>query len=322
MSTTLPRSAGQAKQLRETVGLAAMLKGPDQLPTPPDGEAFRTRFAPSPTGYLHIGHAYAALFARETAHASGGKFLLRVEDIDGHRCRPEFEDAIYKDLNWMELYWDGTPWRQSDRMAIYEAALKELDALGVIYPCFCSRKQIRAQIEEAGQAPHGVHDEMIYPGICRNLDAKERESRMSRGQAYALRLDVAKAAAKVGQLFWQDFRGGLIEARPQILGDAVIARKDTPTSYHLAVTIDDYMQEINLVTRGEDLFEVTHVHRLLQALLGIKTPYYYHHNLLADKTGARLSKRNRAITLRNLRDNRKTPDQIWDMLGLQEHVAA
>ena len=224
--------------------LAALLKGRDHLPIPPRGQKYITRFAPSPTGYLHIGHAYAALFAREAAHATGGQFLLRIEDLDPHRCRAEFEDAIYKDLNWMELYWDGNPWRQSDRMSIYEAALSELDKLGVIYPCFCSRKQIRAQIEEAGRAPHGVHDDMIYPGICRNLDLDERDDRIDRGESYALRLNVAKALSITGELSWYDLRGGVIKAKPELLGDVVIARKDIPTSYHLAVTVDDYMQGI------------------------------------------------------------------------------
>jgi glutamyl-Q tRNA(Asp) synthetase len=294
-----------------------MLKGSDFLPLGRPGEApFVTRFAPSPTGYLHLGHAYSALFAFESARSTGGRFLLRVEDIDRQRCRPEFEQGIQEDLRWLGIEWDGPIRRQSEHGDVYEAALARLVELGVVYPCFCSRRQIRIEIEEAGRAPHGPSGEALYPGVCRHLDAPDAEDRIRNGEPYALRLDVVKALALTGPLTWEDCRAGRIEANPGSLGDVVLARKDVPSSYHLAVTVDDHLQGVTLVTRGEDLFHATHVHRLLQALLGLSTPRYYHHNLVADSSGQRLAKRNRAITLRHLRDCRRTPDDVWRMIGL------
>ncbi len=294
------------------------LAGRDFVPLPDDGAAgHETRFAPSPTGYLHIGHAYAALFAYEAARASGGAFHLRIEDIDAQRCRPEFEHAILEDLRWLGLGWAGTAMRQSDRMPVYAAALGRLFELGLVYPCFCSRKQIRAEVEEAGRAPHGPAGELVYPGICRRLDQAERDYRRAHGEPFAWRLDVGRALGLTGPLWWYDIRGGWVAADPASHGDVVIARKDTPTSYHLAVTVDDAAQGVTLVTRGEDLFQATHVHRLLQALLELPTPSYYHHNLVADSGGARLSKRNRAVTVRHLRDSRRTPDDVWRMIGLE-----
>ena len=300
-----------------------MIKGSDFLPVPAAGEPPQvTRFAPSPTGYLHLGHAYSALFGYEAARYSGGRFLLRIEDIDRQRCRPEFEQGIYEDLGWLGIHWDGEVRRQSDHLATYRAALDDLRGLGVVYPCFCSRHQIRQEVDEAGRAPHGPSGEALYPGICRHLDPAEAAARMRGGEPYALRLDVARALARTGPLFWDDIRAGRIAADPLSLGDVVLARKDTPTSYHLAVTVDDHLQEVTLVTRGEDLFHATHVHRLLQALLGLRTPRYYHHNLIADSSGQRLAKRNRAITLRHLRDCRRTPDDVWRMIGLGAPVDA
>ena len=300
-----------------------MIKGSDFLPVPTAGEPPQvTRFAPSPSGYLHLGHAYSALFGYEAARYSGGRFLLRIEDIDQQRCRPEFEQGIYEDLGWLGIHWDGEVRRQSDHLGTYRAALDDLRGLGVVYPCFCTRRQIRQEVDEAGRAPHGPSGEALYPGICRNLDPAEAAARMRGGEPYALRLDVAKALARTGPLFWDDIRAGRIAADPLSLGDVVLARKDTPTSYHLAVTVDDHLQEVTLVTRGEDLFHATHVHRLLQALLGLRTPRYYHHNLIADSSGQRIAKRNRAITLRHLRDCRRTPDDVWRMIGLGAPVDA
>ena len=293
------------------------LRGTDILPLPGDGDGPNiTRFAPSPTGYLHIGHAYSALFAFESARQSGGQFLLRLENIDVQRCRPEFEQSIVEDLDWLGLSFEGEARRQSDQMSIYQQGLDVLSDVGAIYPCFCTRKQIRAEIEEANRAPHGPSGELIYPGICRQLSVDERDYRMRHGEPYAWRLHVKRAVELTGPLSWYDCRAGWVEAQPELLGDVVVARKDTPTSYHLAVTLDDHMQGISLVTRGEDLFHATHVHRLLQELLGLETPRYYHHNLVADSGGIRLAKRNRAITLRHLRDTGKSPADIWRLLGL------
>lgn len=298
-----------------------VLRGIDTVPMPGPGEPpLITRFAPSPTGYLHIGHAYSALFACEAARQSGGRFLLRIEDIDSQRCRPEFERATFEDLNWVGIHWHGEPLRQSAHMARYAQALEHLQAEGLVYPCFCSRKQIRMEVEQSGRAPHGPSHELVYPGICRDIDPAERERRIAKGEPFAWRLDIARAMALTGPLHWHDCRAGWVEARPEALGDPILARKDTPTSYHLAVVLDDHMQGVNLVSRGEDLFHATHLHRLLQELFGITPPRYYHHNLIADSRGERLAKRNRAITLRHLRDIGRTPADIWKMLGLQQRV--
>ena len=300
-----------------------MTKGPDFLPMPEPGEpATVTRFAPTPSGYLHLGHAYSALVAWEAARAVGGRFLLRMEDIDRQRCRPEFEQGICDDLRWLGLYWDGPVVSQSDRMDLYDQALSQLDRLGVLYPCFCTRRRIRVEIAHAGQAPHGPVGEAVYPGICRSLGVSERRRRIEAGEPFALRLDVGHALELTGPLTWRDVRAGEARARPERLGDVVLARKDIPTSYHLAVTVDDARQGVNLVTRGEDLFEATHVHRLLQALLGLRTPRYYHHNLVADANGLRLAKRNQAMTLRLLRQSGRSPDDVWRLLGLPEPAPA
>jgi glutamyl-Q tRNA(Asp) synthetase len=281
-----------------------------------------TRFAPTPSGYLHLGHAYSALVAWEAARSVGGRFLLRMEDIDRQRCRPEFEQGILDDLRWLGLYWDGPVVRQSDRMDLYDQALTQLDRLGVLYPCFCTRRRIRVEIAQAGQAPHAPVGEAVYPGICRSLDVGERRRRIEAGEPFALRLDVIRALELTGPLTWHDVRAGAVRARPERLGDVVLARKDTPTSYHLAVTVDDARQGVNLVTRGEDLFEATHVHCLLQALLGLRPPRYYHHNLVADANGLRLAKRNQAMTLRLLRHSGRSPDEVWRLLGLPDPAPA
>jgi glutamyl-Q tRNA(Asp) synthetase len=268
-----------------------------------------TRFAPSPTGYLHLGHAFSALFAAE----AGDKFLLRIEDIDAGRCRPEFEQAIFEDLAWLGLIWE-TPVRlQSEHFDDYAAALDRLSAMEMTYPCFCSRGEIKSEIKRAGGAPQGP-DGPVYPGICRDLSPAEREERIADGDAYALRLDMQRAIAQAGSLCWIDRGRGERSAQPARFGDVVLARKDTPVSYHLAVTLDDVLQGITLVTRGEDLAPATDIHRLLQALLDLPTPDYHHHRLLTDDTGTRYAKRDHALTLRALRDAGKTPNQIREML--------
>jgi len=267
-----------------------------------------TRFAPSPTGYLHLGHAFSALFAENAARKAGGRFLLRIEDIDMTRCRPEFEAAIFEDLAWLGVAWDGPVRRQSDYMDDYRAALEQLDRLGVTYPCFCSRKDIAA----AQTAPHGPG--AIYPGTCRNRTPEDRAQRITAGQPYAIRLNVAAGLALTGPLSWHDRDAGAVTAQPELEGDPVIARRDTPTSYHLSVTVDDHLQGVTLVTRGEDLFAATHVHRLLQGLLVYDPPDYRHHPLLRNAQGERLSKRDGAIAIRALREAGKTMAEVRDTL--------
>lgn len=275
-----------------------------------------TRFAPSPTGLLHLGHARAALVAWREARRSRGRFLLRIEDIDRTRCRPEFEAAIVEDMAWLGLDWETPVRRQSEHMADYAAALGRLDAMGLLYPCFCTRREIQAEIAAAGHAPHGP-DGPLYPGTCRALGAAERKRRLASGAAYALRLDTARAMAAAGPLAWHDRAKGPMTADPSRFGDVVLARKETPASYHLAVTVDDHLQWVTLVTRGEDLFEATHVHRLLQALLGLATPAYFHHGLVTDSAGRRLAKRDGALTLRALRASGCTPDEVRAMADVE-----
>ena len=277
--------------------------------------AVTTRFAPSPTGRLHLGHAYAALFAACAAREAGGRFLLRIEDIDATRCRPEFEQAIHEDLAWLGLEWPMPVRRQSEHMAEYAAALDRLKTRGLIYPCFCTRAEIRAEIARAGAAPHGSEGP-LYPGTCRQLDPDTRARRIAQGAPYALRIDVAKALEQTGPLSWHDRERGMIAADPPLHGDVVLARKETPTSYHLSVTLDDHIQGVTLVTRGTDLFEATHIHRLLQALLGLATPDYHHHRLVAGPGGERLAKRAGAPTLASLRDSGRSPGDIRAMLGI------
>jgi glutamyl-Q tRNA(Asp) synthetase len=256
-----------------------------------------SRFAPSPTGYLHLGHAFSALTAWHAARDVGGRFLLRIEDIDIRRCKPEFTEAILVDLAWLGLDWDGDVRRQSQHFDDYGAALDRLSTMGLIYPCFCTR----ADIANAASAPHGP-DGPLYPGTCRHRTPEERRQLMAAGAEFALRLDAAKAAAIAGAYSFRDARHGDVEGDPLLFGDVVIARKDTPTSYHLAVTVDDHLQGVTLVTRGEDLFPATHVHVLLQRLLGYATPGYAHHRLLTDPDGRRFAKRDRALTLRAMRE--------------------
>jgi glutamyl-Q tRNA(Asp) synthetase len=266
-----------------------------------------TRFAPSPTGRLHLGHAFSALAAFRFAEAHGGRFLLRIEDIDTGRCRPEFTDGIFEDLAWLGLAWETPVRRQSEHMDDYAAALARLKALSVVYPCFCTRADIAA----AASAPHGAQP--LYPGTCRTLDAETRARRLA--EPHAWRIDVARAAALAGPLSWHDAAQGEIAATPEAEGDVVLARKDAGTSYHLSVTVDDALQGITDVVRGEDLFPATHIHRLLQALLGLPTPRYHHHALLTGPDGKRLAKRDRAETLAELRARGVAPNAIKHQLG-------
>ena len=268
-----------------------------------------TRFAPSPTGWLHLGHAYAALFA-QTAAGQGGRFLIRLEDIDGTRARPEYEEAIFEDLAWLGLKWETPVRRQSDHFDDYRAALTKLEALGVLYPCFCTRREIQDEIARAGNAPQGP-DGPLYPGTCRRREVAERNERIAAGEAYALRLDVSKAMRLViHELTWTDRERGRFKAQPDVFGDVVLARKDTPASYHLAVVVDDALQGITLVTRGEDLLEATHPHRLWQELLGLPVPEWHHHRLITDEAGKRLAKRDDARSLRSLRAAGWTPERV------------
>lgn len=271
-----------------------------------------TRFAPSPTGLLHLGHAWSALQTLEVARREGGQFLLRMEDIDTERCKPEFDAAILEDMAWLGLDWDGPVRRQSEHFDAYVGVLKHLEAAGLVYPCFCTRKQIRAEVGAAGSAPHGPLG-LIYPGTCRALSEGERSERIDAGENHAWRLDWAEAVRRTGPLFWNDQTRGTIAADPAIAGDVVMARKDTLASYHVAVTHDDHLQGVTLVTRGMDLFEATHIHRLLQAVMGWDVPEYLHHGLLAGPDGKRFAKRDRSMTLAAMREAGMSPEGVLAM---------
>ncbi len=275
-----------------------------------------TRFAPSPTGLLHVGHAFSAMFAADAAKRAGGDFLLRIEDIDHGRCHPQFETAILDDLKWLGLDWPEPVRRQSDHIAEYADALDRLDRLGLLYPCFCSRAEIRREIAESDRAPHIAGADSVgplYPGTCRNLSTEQRQSRIANGEAYALRLEMTAAIAE--PLTWTDRDHGETPATPEIFGDVVLARKDIPTCYHMAVSLDDHLQGVTLVTRGEDLRAATHLHRLLQALLGLDTPDYRFHALVTSDDGVRLAKRDKSITIASLRDAGRTPGEVMAMAG-------
>lgn len=272
-------------------------------PRPGGGEspaAVATRFAPSPTGRLHIGHGWSALQAMDLARSRGGVLRLRVEDIDAGRCRPEHVAGLLEDLRWLGIVWAGEPVFQSQRLASYQAALDRLKALGLVYPCFCTRAAIAAEIAASGSAPHGA-DGPLYPGTCRALSPAERARRLDRGVPHGWRLDMARAVARAGPLDWTDMEAGPVAAHPERSGDVVLARKDAPTSYHLAATVDDAAMGITHVLRGADLRAATDVHRLLQALLGLPSPLYRHHPLLLDAGGRRLAKRDHSLTLAELR---------------------
>lgn len=284
-----------------------------------------TRFAPSPTGPLHLGHALAAIIAHDLARAAGGRFLLRIEDIDRARCRPEFEAGIVADLRWLGIDWDGAVLRQSERLGRYAARLAALAAEGLAYPCFCTRGAIAAELARMPGAPQGAEGP-LYPGTCRRLSADERAARLTAGEAAAWRLDVAAGVERIGPAglcFEETGRGpggehGSIAVDPAAAGDVVLGRRDLGVSYHLAVVLDDHEQGVSLVSRGEDLFASTHVQRLLQAVLGLDVPRYHHHRLVRDAAGRRLAKRDRDLALAALRAAGTTPAQVRRELGLLE----
>lgn len=272
-----------------------------------------TRFAPSPTGRLHVGHGWSALMAMDMARAAGGELRLRIEDIDGTRSRPEHVDGIVEDLRWLGLEWQGDIVFQSRRLPLYEEALGRLRESGLAYPCFCTRAEIAAEIAASGSAPHGG-DGPVYPGTCRLLDPAVRAGRIAQGQAHCWRLDMARACEKTGPLHWLDMDAGPVAAHPERAGDVVLARKDAPTSYHLAVTVDDAAMGITDILRGEDLRAATDIHRLLQALLGLPAPCYRHHPLLLDASGRRLAKRTQGLSLTELREAGADPARLREDL--------
>jgi glutamyl-Q tRNA(Asp) synthetase len=283
------------------------------------------RFAPSPNGYLHLGHALSALINFEMAQAAGGRLLLRIEDIDAARCRPEYETAIYEDLAWLGIAWEQPVRRQSAHFDDYRAALGRLEALGLVYPSFESRGEIaRLVAERARQAPwpRDPDGAPLYPGDARALSESERRQLIDAGKPYALRLDMVAATARVGTLSWTESGAGpvgetgTILAQPRQWGDVVLARKDMPTSYHLAVALDDARQGVTDVVRGQDLFWATSVHRLIQALLGLPAPRYHHHRLIRDSDGQKLSKSTRATALCELRSAGAGPGDIRRMVEL------
>ena len=282
------------------------------------------RFAPSPNGYLHLGHALSALLNADMAKEAGGRLLLRIEDIDETRCRPEYESAVYEDLTWLGLAWEQPVRRQSEHYGDYRAALARLDAMGLIYPSFESRAEIArmvAEREAKSPWPHDPDGAPLYPGDAKNLHAAERARRMT-AEPYALRLDMAAALKRTGPLAWTETGAGpagetgAVAADPAAWGDVILARKDTPTSYHLAVVVDDAAQKVTDVVRGCDLFQSTAVHRLLQALLGWPAPRYHHHRLVLDAEGRKLSKSTLATGLRELRAQGATAADVRKLVGL------
>jgi glutamyl-Q tRNA(Asp) synthetase len=282
------------------------------------------RFAPSPNGYLHLGHAFSALLNFELARASGGRFLLRIEDIDATRCRPEFEAAIYQDLAWLGISWETPVRRQSEHLSEFREAVEKLSGGGLIYPAFESRAEIArlvAMRETASPWPRDPDGAPLYPGTAKSLVTDERQRLIAQGLPYALRLDMAAACAQAPQLSWVEHgegpegETGIVAARPQAWGDVILARKETPTSYHLSVVIDDALQGVTDVVRGHDLFWSTSVHRLLQTLLGIPQPAYRHHRLVLDDAGQKLSKSTSATALRELRGQGATPADIRRLVG-------
>ncbi|MEX0277319.1 MAG: tRNA glutamyl-Q(34) synthetase GluQRS [Ruegeria sp.] len=290
---------------------------------------FRTRFAPSPTGPLHLGHAFSAALAYDLAASSGGEFLLRIEDIDQSRARAHWEQQIYDDLAWLGLTWPKPVMCQSERLPVYQAALDRLWDLGLLYPCTCNRKDIAAAASapQEGVPPYGP-DGIIYPGTCRALWKQRDPEQYNRPLDIPLRLDIAKAARMVETRVpsfqelgsGPDGETGLISLSPedlsQTIGDVVLARRDMGTSYHLSVVLDDADQGITHVVRGQDLFEATRIHVLLQAVLNLPTPLYVHHRLIRDDTGKRLAKRDDARAIAKYREDGATPNDIRRELGL------
>lgn len=272
-----------------------------------------TRFAPSPSGPMHVGHLLAVLQARHLADVNGGRCLLRIEDIDQRSCSAQWIDLLYKDLAWLGISFDGDVMIQSHRYHVYAKVLEQLRQIGVLYPCFCTRGEIKAQLAEMGRAPHAALG-YLYPGTCRSLSPEEVASKMVAGIPHAWRINMQRVQDLIGCPCWEDMRRGVQRCVPTHYGDVVLARKDMPTSYHLAVVVDDAEQGVSLVSRGEDLFEATHIHRALQGVLGLPVPQYYHHPLLRDNLGKRLAKRDGARSLASLRENGYTPAMIRESL--------
>ncbi|BGE85516.1 tRNA glutamyl-Q(34) synthetase GluQRS [Methylosinus sp. 3S-1] len=265
------------------------------------------RFAPSPNGYLHLGHAYSALLNFDLARRAGGRFLLRIEDIDRGRARPEYERAIYEDLGWLGLEWEEPVRRQSEHFGDYAGALAKLDALGLLYPCRCSRGDIARATQGRADWPHDPDGAPLYPGTCRGT--------VGQGPA-SLRLDMAKAVALGGGVRWREAEVGEVAADPSVWGDVILARKDVPASYHIAVVVDDALQGVTDVVRGRDLYEATRIHRLLQLLLGLPEPRYRHHALVRDEEGKKLAKSRLSKPLRELRADGATPADVRRIAGL------
>lgn len=272
-----------------------------------------TRFAPSPSGPLHLGHALAAMVATEEARRRGGRCYLRVEDIDTARCRPEYAAGILEDMDWLGFCFEPEVLVQSERFDLYRESLERLKSAGVLYPCFCSRRAVAAEIARMGGAPQGECLE-AYPGTCRLLSGEERAARLARGEPHSWRLDCARAAALTGPLVWRDERFGEFVCRPETLGDVILARKDCPASYHLAVVTDDADQGVTLVTRGEDLLSSTPVHRVLQELLGLPVPVWHHHPLVRDGEGRRLAKRDLSKAIAEYRREGLDPGDVREMV--------
>ena len=283
------------------------------------------RFAPSPNGYLHLGHAYSALVNDDMARQCNGRLLLRIEDIDAARCRPEYEAAIYEDLRWLGITWQQDVRRQSEYFGDYQSAVHKLEAMGLLYPSFESPSEIAALVAERDRKGHWPRDPdgvPLYPGRARKMPKAERERRRREGEPYALRLAMDAAVAQAGVSTWTETgsgpqgQSGTVAAAPQMWGDVVLARKETPTSYHLAVALDDALQGVTGVVRGQDLFWSTSIHRLLQVLLSLPEPAYHHHKLIVDAAGRKLSKSTLATSLRDLRASGTTPADVRRMVGL------
>jgi glutamyl-Q tRNA(Asp) synthetase len=283
------------------------------------------RFAPSPNGYLHLGHAYSALLNSDMARELGGRLLLRIEDIDTERCRPEYEQAIDEDLRWLGIAWQEPVRRQSEHFADYALAISRLEAEGLLYPSFESRRELAAlttELDRQGGWPRDPDGVPIYPGRARRLSVAESNRRRAAGEPLALRLAMDKAMARAGVLTWTESgagpsgQTGLITAAPQMWGDVILARKDAPASYHLAAVVDDALQGVTDIVRGQDLFWSTSIHRLLQALLGLPEPSYHHHKLILDEAGQKLAKSTHATGLRELRAAGLNPFDIRRMVGL------
>src|SRR5689334_19085864 len=284
------------------------------------------RFAPSPNGYLHLGHAYSALLNFDLARQRGGAFLLRIEDIDATRCRPEYEAAIYEDLRWLGIAWEAPVRRQSEHFAAYREAIEKLAAQGLIYPSFESRAEIARLVEAREKVapwPRDADGAPLYPGTAKSLSPDERQRLITSGAPFALRLDMEAAMARAGRLAWIEHgmgpngETGEVLARPEAWGDVILARKETPTSYHLSVVIDDALQGVGEVVRGQDLFHATSVHRLLEVLLGLPEPAWRHHGLIRDEAGRKLSKSSQATGLRELRAAGTSPDGIRRLVGIR-----